>query len=693
MTNQFRLIGYADTVGKGLGFLIPVFEKRRANAIFVQRISNNGSILSFEEVNDVDCKINYVDPVTAAVGEQSFWAFSFSENDIVAERIGAFRAILEERINDPALNDRPLLLIEIAEFLNLPKLRLSFIRTALDKIGKANPRAAKNWLDLSILTTDIRKAIARRNPSASAYARRIVASTEGNQVTIRSAVSGGESGVGFEFKEVVEEVLEQLSSVYPSPIDGWKVQFIRSSGIERKPIRPEAVVWLADSKDWEAQTYIQDNFGWRIDAYRRDEVESFKAAALSLEVPAFVVLRSESARTVEEIEDANATRIQLISQARLKTTIDDDDLFGQSKEPLRVCVPMGGFLGTKLPASTTSRIIRQVIAATLSANEYGGRFELIGRCFFFRTTGSGVAPSTDAWATLYDKAVATELSTENIYTLASLNHSFQDENGGAIHDLLFPNSSHLRDRRVDSAMSHSKAHAAILLQAKRRDHRDWRAHVRAVAGVLSHRGWRPQQGNDERDLNLEINGSSKAYLLRTRSEPMDAKPYWNLSEVMRNDLSSISTLAFSADGNAPNILSRLYDQGQLAVNMRDLCGSEARDGIWSILAAQLRRLASGQMNRARSHFMALLINNAFRQNRVASEQAGPLEDAIYGPSLGKEVELMWSRVRQTPGETRASVRLLAGMANTIRQPGSDLVQPFSIALRADGIHILNDIEF
>ncbi|TPL49774.1 hypothetical protein [Mesorhizobium sp. B2-4-6] len=691
MTSQVNLIGYADTVGMDLGFLVPVFDRRPSNALLVQRLSSSGKIIDFEAVDNIDSNLVYIDRKVVKEGEDAIWAFSFSKGDIIAGRNTEFRDDLMKRINDPALADRPFLSIEIAEFLDMPKRRLSLARKALRSLSKLDTKAARTWMDLSILTTDLRRALSRISPQYTVAVKRLVATVDDDRVRLRGIAPGLSNESIHQIANVTRQVLEDLSSLYQSGSGRWDIRIVQRDPKRESPTA-EAVVWLSDRSDIGAQPYLADRSLWRIDAYRPDEIEDFKAAALSRDVPAFVVFRGESLRTIQEIEDAlrsKATSIQLIPQSRFKVATYDS-LFDRSAESPRVCVPMGGFMGTRVPDSTTSRIVRQVIAATLAINGYSRRLETGEKFLFFRTTGTGTTPSTDAWATLYDRAFAVGLSAASAYTLASLGEPRNDEDNGTVHDLLFPNSHHLRDPRVDSAMKHARAHAAILLAAKPRDREDWTAHVRAVRGVLSRRGWRPKDGNDEYELNLEAEDSSKQYLLRARSEPVDGKPSWDPSELMRSDLQSINTFSFTEDGNTPNILARLYRHGELVVNMRDICGSEATGGVWSILAAQLRRLTSGQMNRARSHFMAMLINCAFRHGHVTLQEAGVIGEAIDGPSLGNEIQLMWSRVRQTRGETRASVRLLAGLSNPFHQPGHDLIPPFSIALGARGVHVFGD---
>jgi hypothetical protein len=161
----------------------------------------------------------------------------------------------------------------------------------------------------------------------------------------------------------------------------------------------------------------------------------------------------------------------------------------------------------------------------------------------------------------------------------------------------------------------------------------------------------------------------------------------DLTMLLEFDLRELDTIALTGNANAGSILTRLQAHRQLAINMRDLCGATPEAGLWSLLGGQLRRLASGQMHRTRSHYMALLINHAFRVGNVDMKGDRRLYDSIHGPALGDAVQLNWNRVNQTPERTIAQVRLLAGKSSEYLRSGSDLIPPFEIVLDQDGIAI------
>lgn len=692
MTDQFRLLGYADTVGMGVGFLIPVFDQQGSNTLLVQRISVAGTILDFEEVDNIDAQIFYVEPMPVVAGEEAISAFAFARDDIVSGRVGAFRKELAARIDDPALAERPLLSIEVAEYLELAKRRLGFVRSALDRISKTSSKAARDWLDLSILTPDLRSALVRSNPRIGAGIRRVVASIDGNQVIIRGAPQDGGDNLGFELEHTVHKVLRELNAVYPLPRGGWKVRVARSD-MKRRTARPEAVVWLADRGDRGAQTYIQDDFAWRVDAYRADELEEFREAAEESETAPFAVLRGRQEAISREVGTLVAHRVTTIEIGSLiQFRSDGPELYRSSPSRAHIHVPAPGFPGTRNSPKAIGATVRQIVAAVLAIEEGRRGPVLEGGWVFFRTAGSGSAPSVDAWATLYDRIWSTGLSAHGGYSLGRLRPSrYNDRYSAWAQEILFPSARAIHDHRTDLEMRKSRMDAAILLSLESRFHQDWAAHAKAVKAVLSQGGWNPSgtsRGPDAWALEIEPMGTIR--FVQTKAGAIADRPTWDLADLLAGNLATIDTVAVTCDATAPMILAHLQARGTLVVNMRDICSARAEDGIWSILGAQVRRLSSGQTSRARSHFMALLVKEAFRYGSVDFEEAGALFDAIHGPTLGGEVQLSWSRVRQTPEGTRASVRLLAGVSNQYLQNGTDLIQPFSIFLHRGGITVFRD---
>lgn len=690
MTGQTRLLGCADTVGKSIGFLIPVFDQQGSNALLVQRVSSAGTIVDFEEVENVDAQITYIDPEAVAVGEEAIFAFAFAQDDILTERASAFRAALASRIDDPALAERPLLSVEVAEFLELANRRLDFAKAAFERIREASPRAARGWLDLSILTPDLRKALSRYRPELSAAAQRIVATVEGDQVVIGGVPSFTADSLGFELPQTATDVLRGLERLYPPPPGGWTVRVLRSQQ-RRRTAAPEAVVWLADREDSRAQPFIQDDFAWRVDAYRSDELEEFRLAIEEPKTTGFIVLRGKQvavSREIESVSGAEVATIEFGSLTRFKAE-GPELLLSYSPRPT-IHVPAPGLPGTRNSPKAVGRTVRQIVAMALATRSQRVGPMLEGAWVFFRARGFGVSPEADAWAALYDRTWSAGLPAHDVYCVGGRGRGAVADGGytGWWRETLFPSAVPIQDQRTDIEMRNARMDAAVLLAVEAQRPQDWVKHRHAVEAVLVGRGWNPigtTRTTDEWTLEVERAGNIR--FVQTRAATVKSKPTWKLSTLLRDGLVDIETIAVTCDATAPVILAHLSAYRTLPVNMRDICGAHAEGGIWLILGAQLLRLASGQMNRARSHFMALLLNHAFDHGQVDFEEAGALHEAIHGPSLGREVQLSWSKVHQTSEEIRASVRLLAGVSNQYLQHGADLIAPFTIVLTANGVEL------
>jgi hypothetical protein len=693
MRPQTQLVGYADTVGKGVGFLVPVFNQQGSNALLAQRVSDDNTISGFEEIHNTDYPIIYINSMSVAEGEEAVWAFAFSSSDVISGRGIKFRELLRTRLDDPALVERPLLSVEVAEFLDMPERRLNFAKVAYTRLSRLSTVAANTWMDLSVLTPDLRHALTRAGRRQATVAKRLVAAVHDDQVIIRGIPLELSSSIAHEVERIAQDVMLQLSELYPKPQQGWRIQ-ISHSASRRHTSAPDAIVLLRDYEDAQLQPHIQDDFSWRIDAYLDDQREHFRAILESSGIPAFVFIKGEGVHILQDMAHYfkdGVTAIQFGSRVHTKIF---DDVLSHGTPIDRIYIPATGRPGTRVSDRATGRIVRQVIAASLAARDQSGSQALEGSWLYYRSSGSGSDQMSDAWAMLYDRAWANGISVKHGYSVGSERLSRQpDYDSGWAYEVLFPTTKHLLDHRVEAAMRQTRTNAAILLSETTRDEEEWRTHSQLIERVLSYRGW-DIKGTSYGDVDwtIELEGQSNLRYVQTRPDITPNKGQWWLPDLLNRNIESIETITVTANASASNIIARLYHRNELAVGIRDLCGSTSEVGIWSILAQQVRRFSTGQMNRSCSHFMALLIEHAFQHGRVDCEEAGSLREAIYGPTFGKELHLSWSRVRQSSKETCASVRLLAGFSNQYSNIGDDVIPPFSIELRKDGIYVLGDQE-
>ncbi|MBO9695930.1 MAG: hypothetical protein J7499_07010 [Sphingopyxis sp.] len=683
MIEVAELFGHADMGGQKIGFLVPLFRTRSSNALLVQRISRDGRVAGFVGIEPAQTPVTPVNIQAVAIGEEPIWSFAFSNGDVIEARDREFRAALQSRLDDPALMDRPLLSVEIAEFLGLPDQRLSAAVKAYTRLRTLGNAAAGSWRDLSILTPDLRRAVRQAGGDLAPIAKRLIAQTDGNLASIRSPILLT-AGTKAKLAEVARTVLEKLAPLYPPSRTGWSIR-IHFPDEGPRIAAPEAVVLIPDERDGEIRHYLEMDFGWRVDAYPLNQLSIFRNALTETRAAGFALVRGENPRIIREVAEMGGPRITpiLTGTSSRFPLHGNNDLFDASD--MHICVPATGLPGATRPTRTTSTIVRQVIAAALGAGDRIGSERLEGRWVFYRANGTGSSPRTDAFATLYDRLIANDLSSRQIFFMLGKERGARaPEVGERPLDMLFPGGILLHDRRTVATMIDAKSDVLMLLPVRQRDEADWEEHRRAIDQVLFARGWRAGMPKGGEDGVYEVDIPLRLRYLRIRPEPKLA-PRWNIQALLDFDLRELDAVTLTGDAGPASILAGLEQRRELAINMRDLCASNGEAGIMSIFAGQFRRLASGQLHRARTHFAALLLNHAYRLGHVGFEGDGALHDALHGPELGNAVQLNWNRIRGAGDHVRARVRLVAGRTNEHLPAGSNLIPPFDLVLFPDGV--------
>jgi hypothetical protein len=532
MTDAADLIGYADPLRKGIGFLIPVFDSRDHNALLVQRLAADGRIAAFEPVEALDAPITYAVRQATRVGEEAIWAFAFAASDILAERGMRFREALHARIDDQALADRPLLSIEVAEFLDLAERRIAFAKTAYERLLTLGTASADSWRDLSILTPDLRYAASRAGGEIGALAARLVARIDGNAVTIWTAdpVRGA---VATSLAAIARRELDTLSDLYIPPRSGWTVRFSHRDPRPRAA-GPDALVLLAEDLGRDVGHYLAEDFGWRVGVYfmgrpgpMRD-LSAFNEALGDTGAAGFVVVRGEGERRVADALRETApgvVAIQFGTKPRYRLH-DRDEAFDMSPPSARIYVPATGLFGSGSSGQNIAATVRQIAAATLAAREESGPRIDRGKWVYFRANGSGPEPDSDALAVLYDRLLANDLSVEHLLFLPGKTRPSRaaERYPGWAYEALFASATPLRDRRIAVIMDtgRSKTDAGMLLPVLPKSERDWEEHRRAVERVLSFPRWhakgRPARAHDE--MPFDIDGPSRIRHLLARPEPV-----------------------------------------------------------------------------------------------------------------------------------------------------------------------------
>lgn len=690
MIGVAELVGHADVGGKGVGFLVPVFRSRDSNALLVQRLGPDRKIAAFETVETASPPISSSSPERASLGEAAIWSFAFAVGDLLEAREPEFRAALQSRLEDLVFADRPLLSVEVAEFLDLADRRIVAAKKAYARLSTVGQETAAAWRDLSILTPDLQRAVASEGGDLALFAKRLIARVEGNTVVVRLPVLATEEASA-KLAATMRRILGRLAPLYPAPSNGWAVR-VDYPNPGPRTAEPEAIVLMPDRRDWEVGTLLEHGYGWRIDAYPMDQLTAFRRALSETRAAGFALIRGEgdsAAREIWDMAGSQVTPIVIGTNTRFHL-LDTNHLLRAFEMPAHIYVPATGLPGMQGSTRNISTTTKQAIAATLGARDRIGPDTISGRWTFFRASGAGPDPGSDAIAALYDRLLANGLSGKEVFFMLGRHRKSREEASypGWARQALFPEGVLLHDHRTIATMENSRTDAVMLLPAAPRGEHDRENHRRSVDQVLAVRGWRaspPRVGDGEPyELLYEIDVPLRLRYLRIEPESVTAS-VWNFPKLLARDLRELNAVALTGTANATSILVHLDQRGELAINMRDLCASTGEAGLWSIFGAQLRRLAGGQLHRSRSHFIALLINHAFRTGHPNFEEDGALYDAIHGETLGEEIQLSWSQVQYRVDHTRARVRLVAGGSNRYLSAGNDLIAPFDLILRSDGV--------
>ena len=685
MKEKAQLVGYADAVGKGIGFLVPLFLYESSNSLFIQRISEDGLIVRFEPIGDVSGRIVDVKRISVTEGDDGVWAFAFSNDDIVSGRGEEFRTLLKARSNDPILEEHPLLSVEVAEFLEMPAKRIKSAQAAFQRLSELSLEAANTWMDLSILTPDLRRALVLAGGEHKSIAKRLVATVRNNKILLRGIEFNSEDSIIEGVKRTVRRVMADLVLLYPVPAGGWVISAMKDSPRDDS-FEFEVIIFFQDGGGSYFNDYIRYNQRMRISVYCTDDVGEFFSVLAASNIPAFVVARGRADAEVERIKAEMSDRVTFIHLAYSGRNQIHRNL-NEGREFTQVFAPTASFPGVSSEAVNIG-VVSQVVSTVLTIQETTRRRGLTGDWLFYRATGGGVDPINDMWAALYDKVLSSGMSLQHAYISGGPESymNFQRYSSWA-QEFLFSEVTVIRDQYMGPPVRHVKSQGSILLSAERRQKEDWFRHTQSIERVLSYREWAPME-NQRGGWSLGEGGRGVRFVRPHEGEV--GERYWDLRSLLERDIASIDSIAVIENANASGILAHLGKYGEWAVSVRDLCACQGKIGILSILAAQLRRLNSGPMSRGNTHFMGMIIDHVLRHGNGYIEEVSQLGDVIHEDFFGGEVQLSWSRVKQNFDETTVFVRLLVGKSSRYLSSATDLISPFSLKINQAGIFIFRE---
>lgn len=659
------LLGFVDPSGMSLGFQIPLFSGGTSNAPLVQRISPSGVLEAFEPYEAPDAAFSAGPGIDASVGGPAIHAFAFGKRDVVIVRGDGGQDELLSRIDDPVLVARPMLTMEVAAFLREWDIWRKSAVEAHAELRRTSVDVADQWLDLSVLTPEIRSVLARKGGrTSSALATMVVGRVVKDVVQVLGLHEPASETQLAELRAATLSAINGLAALYPKPPGGWRVQI---HTVAEPPVDPDAqaAVLLASHRARELAHGAPWPAAPRLDIHLEDGI-AFTRIVEETDLPLFVAYDADESEAMYRTVGVRAVR------AMHGIALGSGSRFDEAK----MSQPWGS---THVPASALGGSrrgaimgIRLAVAAELDRRER--RLELHNRSvILLRARGAGPDPETDAWAALYDRAWGMGLAPWRALLIPgpdrghdlepkysrdySSSYMAQLEPGWAAR-ALFEEPNFLEGASISPLMVSTRTTAAALVPMERRRETDLLRHRASVTRLLERQRWSIIDHNfRDPDALVVFGGGRTEFQLMVRSEGV-RQPEWQRSPPLETDLLSAKRLLASGSATPGLVLKHLHETGELIVGMRDLARLDAAEATpLSIVAAQLQRMVTGLPSRARTHFIALVTMQALMAGNVDGD-GRILIDMIESPDFGRRLHFAISSTASQPFGLSARIRII-----------------------------------
>ncbi|WP_349370538.1 hypothetical protein [Salinarimonas sp.] len=683
-TGTYTLVGLVDPSGMSLGFLVPLFASEHSNAPFVQHLDQSGKIAEFEHYGAPDAPLLAAPPIRRTIGEQAVHAFAFGIGDI-AIATGDDMEVLAHRLDDPALAKRPLLAMELADFLNLSDRRCQFAVRAHAEMRNVSPETANHWRDLSVLTTELRRELARRPERlARSLAGTVVARVSEAVVEISGAAATAGGSQRQILESAVTAALSTLAPLYPVPARGWKVQ-LRHRRERVKVQERKAALLIASPRmlhrgslgPWPSPPDIQ--------VFTHGGIE-FTRVVEESRTPLFVAFDSaEPEQMRKSTGDWTVREMHGIGvDAAKRLSLPEDGQHWRATH-----IPGAGIRGGGSQAERgVAAGVRLAIAAELDRQAADITW-LPQNALLLRLRGLSPDPVSDAWAALYDRAWAFGLAPwKSLLIRGSMNLS-----GDAdwLTNVLFQKARFLSGDLVNQVMEETRATAALLVDATRRSEDDVPQHRGSVMTLLERQGWQiGDSGFSSMGSEHSILGARARIALGFADAAMVSTGASLGQDPREVNLRELDRVVVTCVASAGAVFDRLTRKGELAVNVRDLVGFHARDATpLSLIGLQLRRYLTGLRSPSRTRMLAMLSMQAFRWGRVDAHGASEVLRVVESPSLGDAVHLVISSVRAENNQSSAEVRVLERLNHAETESPWTEITTYRLTVEPDSISVLD----
>lgn len=683
---RYERFALADPAGLGRGFLIPVFRRGQSNSLFVQHV-RDGTIIDFEPIGLGDTPVIKSAPLLASPGTPAHWAFAFSRSDIVHGTGDEGRDILRERLDDKRLKSHPTLGFELAEFLGANKDRLEFARLVRGELSGISRNAAARWCDLSVLTPDLRRLLGggAKQPLVT-DADRLVATTEFKSVVIHGARANVPADRAV-IERTVYDLMEDLAPLYGKPAPGWEVEFRYAREFPRSAVKPDVVAMAGSAGLGQLLRDLQRSATLAVAAFDHSQMREFLAEAAERDQPGMIFHAPDEPRGLMVPQRTRRLiGIELQQQLSGATVRQAGGLYERHDLPT-VVVQTGAPLRSRDRPSAALRPLQQALAATAAVVEQSGMDRVRGRNILLRARGQAPDPQADAWLSLYDRAWALGLSPDRGICIAPVRQPYADEAlpVDAVPDVLLPIESAAGNGITDRVLTASRVDAMLMIPAGEPDAESLNRRRHGVATLLRRQDWSLEEIAELGGSEFIMSGQRGSFHLSTWPRPLDER---GVEPIPRRRLrfGEIDRLVVTSTASPGNVLSRLTLSRELELNVRDLLHFPAdRGSIFSLLGAQLLRMMTGFRSRTRSDFIAMLIDQAYREGAIAIDEAGLLEEALESDTLGLTAMLQLRRVRWTPDGVMADIVLSATGRNDYMREGELMMRPFTLIAHHAGV--------
>ncbi len=166
MPHSARATAVFNPTAPDCGFLQPLFSATGGdNRHFVQYFTSPDIVEGFHPVTwpGRDFEALDIEPLVTA-GGPTLWGFQLGDGRRIVEYWPQFRAIMRDLVRDPALTDRPLLLFDIVDTLDIEEAKRETYLRAYRTYAEMSAQTAQRWRDRSILEPALRRAWLSHEP-------------------------------------------------------------------------------------------------------------------------------------------------------------------------------------------------------------------------------------------------------------------------------------------------------------------------------------------------------------------------------------------------------------------------------------------------------------------------------------------------------------------------------------------------